>query len=91
HGTKFADIAKRYSQDGSAQNGGELGWVSPGELVPEFEQAMNRLRPGEVSEPVTSQFGVHLIQVDNRREVEVSPEKQRDFARAEVREQKLRA
>ncbi|MCP2848785.1 peptidylprolyl isomerase, partial [Salmonella enterica subsp. enterica serovar Typhimurium] len=61
------------------------------ELVPEFEQAMNRLRPGEVSEPVTSQFGVHLIQVDNRREVEVSPEKQRDFARAEVREQKLRA
>lgn len=91
HGTNFADIAKRYSQDGSSANGGELGWVSPGELVPEFEQTMNRLRPGEVSEPVVSQFGVHLIQVLDRREVEVSPEKRRDFARAEVREQKLRA
>ncbi|CAG9169928.1 peptidylprolyl isomerase [Cupriavidus pampae] len=90
HGSDFADVAKRYSQDGSAANGGDLGWVSPGELVPEFEQAMNRLRPGEISEPVVTQFGVHLIQVINRRETEVSPEKQRDFARAEVREQKLR-
>ncbi|RZT43097.1 peptidylprolyl isomerase [Cupriavidus agavae] len=91
HGGDFADAARRYSQDGSAQQGGELGWVSPGELVPEFEQAMSRLRPGEISEPVVSQFGVHLIQVENRRETEVSPEKQRDFARAEVREQKMRA
>ncbi len=91
HGGDFADAARRFSQDGSAQNGGELGWVSPGELVPEFEQAMNRLRPGEVSEPVVTQFGVHLIQVQNRRETEMSPEKQRDFARAEIREQKLRA
>ncbi|MGO4332680.1 peptidylprolyl isomerase [Cupriavidus sp. 2TAF22] len=91
HGGDFADAARRFSQDGSAQNGGDLGWVSPGELVPEFEQAMGRLRPGEVSEPVVSQFGVHLIQVINRRETEMSPEKQRDFARAEVREQKIRA
>lgn len=91
HGSDFADAARRFSQDGSAQNGGELGWVSPGELVPEFEQAMNRMRPGEVSEPVVTPFGVHLIKVESRREVEVSPEKQRDFARAEVREQKLRA
>jgi len=91
HGGDFAEAAKRYSQDGSAQAGGDLGWVSPGELVPEFEQAMNRLRPGEVSEPVVTQFGVHLIQVLNRRETEMSPEKQRDFARAEIREQKLRA
>ncbi|KDP85910.1 MULTISPECIES: peptidylprolyl isomerase [Cupriavidus] len=91
HGGDFGEAAKRFSQDGSASNGGDLGWVSPGELVPEFEQAMNRLRPGEVSEPVVSQFGVHLILVVNRRETEVSPEKQRDFARAEVREQKLRA
>lgn len=90
HGGDFADAAKRFSQDGSAQNGGDLGWVSPGELVPEFEQAMSRLRPGEVSEPVVSQFGVHLIQVLNRRETESSPEKQRDFARAEIREQKMR-
>ncbi|SCU73515.1 Chaperone SurA [Cupriavidus necator] len=91
HGGDFADAAKRFSQDGSAQNGGDLGWVSPGELVPEFEQAMSRLRPNEISEPVVTQFGVHLIQVLNRRETEMSPEKQRDFARAEVREQKLRA
>jgi peptidyl-prolyl cis-trans isomerase SurA len=91
HGGDFADAARRYSQDGSASQGGELGWVSPGELVPEFEQAMNRLRPGEISDPVVSQFGVHLIQVENRRETEVSAEKQRDFARQEVREQKLRA
>jgi len=91
HGGDFADAARRYSQDGSAQQGGELGWVSPGELVPEFEQAMNRLRPKEISEPVVTQFGVHLIQVEDRRETEVSAEKQRDFARAEVREQKLRA
>ncbi|WP_454762895.1 peptidylprolyl isomerase [Cupriavidus campinensis] len=91
HGGDFADAARRYSQDGSAQQGGDLGWVSPGELVPEFEQAMNRLRPGEISDPVVTQFGVHLIQVMNRRETEVSPEKQRDFARSEVREQKLRA
>lgn len=90
HGGDFADAARRYSQDGSASQGGELGWVSPGELVPEFEQAMNRLRPGEISDPVVTQFGVHLIQVENRRETEVSAEKQRDFARAEVREQKLR-
>nr|WP_315596772.1 peptidylprolyl isomerase [uncultured Cupriavidus sp.] len=91
HGGDFADAARRYSQDGSAQQGGELGWISPGELVPEFEQAMSRLRPGEISEPVVTQFGVHLIQVENRRETEVSSEKQRDFARQEVREQKLRA
>ncbi|CAG2149048.1 Chaperone SurA [Cupriavidus yeoncheonensis] len=91
HGGDFADAAKRFSQDGSAQAGGDLGWVSPGELVPEFEQAMNRLRPGEISEPVVTQFGVHLIQVQNRRETEMAPEKQRDFARAEIREQKLRA
>ncbi|WP_029044335.1 MULTISPECIES: peptidylprolyl isomerase [Cupriavidus] len=91
HGGDFADAARRFSQDGSASNGGDLGWVSPGELVPEFEQAMSRLRPGEVSEPVVSQFGVHLIQVLDRRETEITPEKQRDFARAEVREQKIRA
>lgn len=91
HGGDFADAARRFSQDGSAQAGGELGWVSPGELVPEFEQAMSRLRPGEISEPVVTQFGVHLIQVQNRRETEMSSEKQRDFARAEIREQKLRA
>ncbi|MFS9605990.1 peptidylprolyl isomerase, partial [Klebsiella pneumoniae] len=56
HGYDFGDAARRYSQDGSAGAGGELGWVSPGQLVPEFEQAMNQLKPGDVSQPVQSQF-----------------------------------
>jgi peptidyl-prolyl cis-trans isomerase SurA len=83
HGYDFADAARRYSQDGSASAGGELGWVSPGQLVPEFEQAMSQLKPGEVSQPIQSQFGVHLIQVEGRR--------QRDYARSVIREQKVQS
>ncbi len=90
-GSTFEDAARKYSQDGSAQAGGDLGWVSPGELVPAFEQAMERLQPKEISAPVVSQFGVHLIQVMERRESELSPEKQRDFARAAIRTRKLRS
>lgn len=89
-GGDFAAAARQYSQDGSAQAGGELGWVSPGELVPPFEQAMQKLRPGEISEPVVTQFGVHLIQVIERREGELPPEKHRDYARAAIRANKLR-
>jgi peptidyl-prolyl cis-trans isomerase SurA len=85
----FADLAKKYSEDGSAQNGGELGWMSPGDLVPEFEQAMNRLQIGEVSNPVKSEFGWHLIQVLQRREGQLTVEKQREFARAAIRERKF--
>mgnify|MGYP000231556530 CR=1 FL=1 len=85
----FADLAKKYSEDGSAANGGELGWMSPGELVPEFEQAMNRLQIGEVSNPVKSEFGWHLIQVLERREGQLTIEKQRQFARAAIRERKF--
>ncbi|CAJ0727843.1 MAG: peptidylprolyl isomerase [Ralstonia sp.] len=91
HGYDFGDAARRYSQDGSAGAGGELGWVSPGQLVPEFEQAMNQLKPGDVSQPVQSQFGVHLIQVEGRREAEVSGDRQRDYARSVIREQKVQA
>ncbi|CAJ0814991.1 Chaperone SurA [Ralstonia flaminis] len=91
HGYDFADAARRFSQDGSASAGGELGWVSPGQLVPEFEQAMNLLKPGEVSQPVQSQFGVHLIQVEGRREAEVPVDRQRDYARSVIREQKVQA
>ena len=91
HGYDFGDAARRYSQDGSASAGGELGWVSPGQLVPEFEQAMNLLKPGEVSQPVQSQFGVHLIQVEGRREAEVPVDRQRDYARSVIREQKVQA
>jgi peptidyl-prolyl cis-trans isomerase SurA len=85
----FAELAKKYSEDGSASKGGELGWMSPGDLVPEFEQAMNRLQIGEVGNPVKTEFGWHLIQVLERREGQITVEKQREFARAAIRERKL--
>ncbi len=85
----FGELAKKYSEDGSAANGGNLGWMGPGDLVPEFEQAMNRLQPGEVSNPVQTEFGWHLIQVLERREVQLTIEKQRQFARAAIRERKF--
>ena len=85
----FSELAKKYSEDGSASNGGDLGWMSPGDLVPEFEQAMNRLQIGEVSSPVKSEFGWHLIQVLDRREGQLTVEKQRQFARAAIRERKM--
>jgi peptidyl-prolyl cis-trans isomerase SurA len=85
----FGELAKKYSEDGSAPNGGNLGWMSPGDLVPEFEQAMNRLQIGEVSNPVKSEFGWHLIQVLERREAQLTVEKQREFARAAIRERKF--
>ena len=88
---RFEDIARDVSEDGSASAGGDLGWVSPGGFVPEFEEAMNRLAPGAVSPPVVSRFGVHLIQVIERREVELSTKEVRDQARAALREQKFEA
>ncbi|WP_251373365.1 peptidylprolyl isomerase [Polynucleobacter sp. MWH-UH2A] len=85
----FGDLAKKYSEDGSVPNGGNLGWMGPGDLVPEFEQAMNRLQIGEVSNPVKTEFGWHLIQVLERREAQLTVEKQRQFARAAIRERKF--
>ena len=85
----FAELAKRFSEDGSASDGGNLGWMGPGDLVPEFEQAMNRLQIGEVSNPVKTEFGWHLIQVLERREAQLTVEKQRQFARAAIRERKF--
>jgi len=85
----FGDLAKKYSEDGSAANGGNLGWMGPGDLVPEFDQAMNRLQIGEVSNPVKTEFGWHLIQVLERREAQLTVEKQRQFARAAIRERKF--
>lgn len=85
----FSQLAKKHSEDGSAPNGGLLGWMSPGELVPEFEQAMNRLAVGEVSAPVRTEFGWHLIEVVERRNAKISSDKQRDQARAILRERKL--
>jgi peptidyl-prolyl cis-trans isomerase SurA len=85
----FGELAKKFSEDGSAANGGNLGWMGPGDLVPEFDQAMNRLQIGEVSNPVKTEFGWHLIQVLERREEQLTIEKQRQFARAALRERKF--
>jgi peptidyl-prolyl cis-trans isomerase SurA len=85
----FGELAKKHSEDGAATNGGVLGWMSPGQLVPEFEFAMNRLDIGEVSNPVKTEFGWHLIQVLERREAQLTVEKQREFARAAIRERKF--
>lgn len=84
----FAVLAKENSQDGSAAQGGELGWTSPGMFVPEFEAAMNRLAPGEVSDPVVSRFGMHLIQLLERRKATLTKAQQRDAVRVLLREKK---
>lgn len=85
----FATLARENSEDGSAKEGGDLGWANPGMFVPEFEQVMNSLAPGEVSNPLTSRFGVHLIQVAERRETQLSTREQRELARSAVREKKM--
>lgn len=85
----FAALAREHSQDGSAAQGGDLGWASPGMFVPEFEDAMNRLEPGQVSEPLVSRFGVHLIQLMERRSNALSPKEQREMVRNVLREKKL--
>lgn len=85
----FEDIARQFSEDGSAAAGGDLGWSVPGMMVPEFEQAMDALPVGGLSEPVVSRFGVHLIQVIERRQVAVEPRQQREQARVALREQKF--
>ena len=87
----FETLAREHSQDGSAREGGDLGWASPGQFVPEFEETMNRLRPGELSAPLVSRFGVHLIRVDERRQTALSEREQRDIVRGLVREQKAAA
>lgn len=85
----FAGLARDNSQDGSAKDGGELGWSRPGQFVPEFEDAMNRLAPGQISDPVASRFGVHLIQVEARRENKLTEAEQREAARSALREKRL--
>lgn len=87
-GTDFAELARLNSEDGTAARGGELGWVYPGDTVPEFERAMNALAPGELSQPVRTPFGFHLIEVQERRAADVSAERQRLQARMALRERK---
>jgi peptidyl-prolyl cis-trans isomerase SurA len=88
NGGNFAELARQYSEDGTAAKGGELGWVNPGDTVPDFEKAMNGLQPGEVSHPVRSPFGWHLIQVMDRRSQDMSKEAARLKARQEIRARK---
>ena len=84
----FEDLAKANSADGSAAKGGDLGWIYPGDTVPEFEQAMNKLAIDEVSDPVKSPFGYHLIQVLERKTEDQSNDRQRLAARNALRERK---
>jgi len=87
----FEGLAREHSQDGSAGQGGDLGWTAPGQFVPEFEEVMDSLQPGEMSQPLVSRFGVHLIRVDERRETAMSEREQRETARLRLREQKAQA
>ena len=82
-GADFAEQARRYSQDGSAQQGGDLDWISPGQTVPEFEEEMNKLKPGQMG-IVQTQFGWHLIQVLQRRNTDISVQQQRQQARVAI-------
>lgn len=85
----FAQLAKESSVDGSATQGGDLGWASPGQFVPEFEETLDKLAPGQISDPLVSRFGVHLVQLLERRQAAVTPKEQREIARGIVREKKL--
>ncbi|WP_321947289.1 peptidylprolyl isomerase [Paraburkholderia sp. J10-1] len=87
-GGDFAKFARTYSQDGSASQGGDLGWISPGETVPEFERAMNTLQDGQLSEPIRTEYGYHLIQVLGRRDAEGSIAQQMELARQAIGQRK---
>jgi peptidyl-prolyl cis-trans isomerase SurA len=82
----FAALAREFSQDGSAAQGGDLGWASPGMFVPEFEEVMNQLGSMEISQPLVSRFGVHLVQLLERRRMELSPSEMREFVRNTLRQ-----
>lgn len=85
----FAALAREHSQDASAKQGGDLGWSNPGSFVPEFEDTMNALKTGDISQPLVSRFGVHLIQLIERREIRLSPREQREMVRQVVRQRKI--
>lgn len=88
NGENFEVLARQFSEDGTASNGGDLGWVNPGDTVPQFEKAMNSLKQDEISEPVLSPFGWHIIQVLERRKQDMSKEAARLKARQEIRARK---
>jgi peptidyl-prolyl cis-trans isomerase SurA len=84
----FSELARAHSEDASSVKGGDLGWLSPGDTVPEFERVMNQLKPGEVSAPTKTPFGWHLVQVLERRNEDMSNERQRLNARMALRARK---
>ena len=86
---RFEDLARELSEDGSAPQGGDLGWAPRGAMVPEFEEAMDRLPIGSLSAPVVTRFGVHLIQVNERRDAALEPRQLREQVRNQLREQKF--
>ncbi len=90
-GDDFSELARQHSDDASAAKGGDLGWLSPGDTVPDFERAMDALQPGQVSDPVRSPFGFHLIKVVERRDEDLSEERQRVMARQAIRLRKADA
>ena len=87
-GADFAELARLHSEDGTAGRGGDLDWVFPGDTVPEFERIMDLLKPGELSQPVKSPFGWHLVQVLERRAAGLTPERRRMQARLALKERK---
>jgi len=89
NGGSFTELAKTFSQDGSAPKGGDLGWVYAGDTVPEFERAMNQLKLNEISQPIQTPFGFHLIEVLERRVQDMSSDRRRTAARQTLRERKL--
>ena len=88
NGGDFAELARLHSDDTSASRGGDLGWIAPGDTVPEFERAMTALKPGEVSQPFKTAFGWHIVQVLERREQDMSQDRQRIAARQAIRARK---
>ncbi len=88
NGEKFEALARQFSEDSTASNGGDLGWVNPGDTVPQFEKAMNELKDNQISPPVRTQFGWHIIQVIERRSQDMSKESARLKARQEIRAKK---
>lgn len=88
NGEKFEALARQYSEDSTASSGGDLNWVNPGDTVPQFEKAMNELKELQISAPVRTQFGWHLIQVIERRSQDMSKEAARLKARQEIRAKK---
>ena len=89
-GADFGTLASQFSQDSSATNGGDLGWFTDGQMVPAFEQAVHALKPGQISPPVRSQFGWHLIKLNEVRDAGTPEERRRNAARQVLVEQKTR-